>query len=69
MKKIIALIVLSSSMVAFGLDGYSQVRMEKIYDIYRTRFIDGRSAEDQTSRIQKIQKGLQLFQTNPNATE
>jgi hypothetical protein len=40
MKKIIALFLLFVAGLSYGLDGYSQVRMEKVYDSYRARFIE-----------------------------
>lgn len=52
-----------------ALDGYSQIRMEKIFDNYKTRFIDGRSSEEQASRMQKIQKALQAYQKNTRVSE
>lgn len=61
MKKILLFTLLLTISTGFALDGYSQARMEKIYDNYRTHYIDGRSAEEQATKMQKIQKALRLY--------
>ncbi len=40
MKKTIACILVSLYASTFGLDGPSQARIEKVYDIYRARAIE-----------------------------
>lgn len=69
MKKIIALFLLFVTGFSYGLDGYSQARMEKIFDSYRTRFIEGRTPDEQASRMQKIQKALQVYQKSARVSE
>lgn len=61
MKKTIALILISLSATAFGLDGLSQARIEKVYDIYRERYLNGKNIEEQSAQIKKMQELIQNY--------
>lgn len=69
MKKILSIFLISISSLSFALDGYSQARMEKIYDTYRAKIIDGRPATEQALKMQKIQKALRLYTNSTRITE
>ena len=61
MKKTIAIILVSLSAMTFGLDGLSQARIEKVYDIYRVRYIEWKSIEEQSVKIKQTQELLQHY--------
>lgn len=61
MKKTIACILVSLCASTFGLDGLSQARIEKVYDIYRARAIEWKSIEEQSRTIRQTQELLQHY--------
>lgn len=61
MKKTIALILISLSATTFGLDGLSQARIEKVYDIYRERYLNGKNIEEQSAQIKQMQALIQNY--------
>ncbi len=72
MKKIIAIILVSFSLTTFGLDGLSQARIEKVWDIYRERYLEGKSTEEQSVKIKQTQNLIQSYRdlpTTPSTTK
>ncbi len=65
MKKIIALTLISLSLNTFALDGLTQARIEKVYDIYRERYIEGKSTEEQSIKIKQTQLMIQNYRDMP----
>ena len=65
MKKIIALLLISLSVTVSGLDGLEQARIERVYDIYRERYIAGKSTEEQSHAIQQTQMLVQNYRDMP----
>jgi uncharacterized protein YkwD len=65
MKKIISIVLICIPYLAFSLSGLSQIKMEKIYDNYRIRYIEGQNAETQSIKIKSIQKALKWQISNP----
>ncbi len=67
MKRILLLILCVASPL-LALSGLSQIKMEELYDSYRTRFIEWRTIEEQSTKIQAIQKALQIYINHPRVT-
>ena len=65
MKKTIAIILVSLCTTSFGLDGLTQARIEKVYDIYRTRYLDGVSTEQQSLQVKQTQALIQNYRDLP----
>ena len=56
MKKIIALLCLCMSVSSFALDGLVQAKVEKAFDTLKMRFLDPLPTDQQSKKIQQIQK-------------
>ncbi len=65
MKKILIALLLSLYASAFALDGLAQARIEKVWDIYRERYLDGTSTEQQSIKIKQTQELIQNYRNLP----